>query len=98
MEWFILVKGKFFAFKGPREMRKPLGNGCYTIIPSDYRDFDVAKGREPTTPTLSKTPTKSTTPPSADLLNPPKHTLRRVCAQYPLLQNFISAVDGIDRI
>jgi hypothetical protein len=34
-----VVRGKFFAFKGPTGRRKALGFGRYTLIPSDY--FDV---------------------------------------------------------
>ena len=34
-----VVKGKFFAFKGPTGRRKSMGFGRYTLIPSDY--FDV---------------------------------------------------------
>ena len=33
-----VVKGKFFAFKGPTGRRKSLGFGRYTLIPSDYID------------------------------------------------------------
>ena len=34
-----VVRGKFFAFKGPAARRRALGFGRYTLIPSDY--FDV---------------------------------------------------------
>lgn len=36
-----VVRGKFFAFKGPTGRRKALGFGRFTLIPSDY--FDVFK-------------------------------------------------------
>ena len=39
-----VVNGKFFAFKSPLENRKPLGNGRYTLIPTDYFDVFHSKG------------------------------------------------------
>ena len=38
-----VVKGKFFAFKGPTAKRKSLGFGRYTLVPSDY--FDVFRAK-----------------------------------------------------
>ena len=38
-----VVKGKFFAFKGPTGKRKSLGFGRYTLVPRDY--FDVFRSK-----------------------------------------------------
>ncbi|EKX43467.1 hypothetical protein GUITHDRAFT_52246, partial [Guillardia theta CCMP2712] len=38
-----VLKGKFFAFKGPSGRRKYLGSGRYTLLPSDY--FDVFRSK-----------------------------------------------------
>jgi cell division cycle 14 len=42
-----VVRGKFFAFKGPTGRRRALGCGRYSLIPSDY--FDVWRSKNITT-------------------------------------------------
>eukprot|EP00286_Rhodomonas_abbreviata_P019307 CAMPEP_0181295400 /NCGR_PEP_ID=MMETSP1101-20121128/4129_1 /TAXON_ID=46948 /ORGANISM="Rhodomonas abbreviata, Strain Caron Lab Isolate" /LENGTH=494 /DNA_ID=CAMNT_0023400153 /DNA_START=188 /DNA_END=1668 /DNA_ORIENTATION=- len=39
-----VVKGKFFAFKGPTGKRKPVGYGRFTLLPTDYCDVFRSKG------------------------------------------------------
>ena len=39
-----VVKGKFFAFKGPADERRDLGFGHESKIPNDYLDVFRSKG------------------------------------------------------
>ena len=39
-----VVKAKFFAFKGPTDVRKPLGGGAWSKTPLDYIDAFRSKG------------------------------------------------------